>query len=501
MIQYSKLDSPMSPHSFLGVLSKRRKLILIMFAVIVVSIVGSTFLMPKIYRASTMVYVKYLPNIQDLYLNDNMSPTTVKVDYELLETEVKYVQNRNILNSVANHFGLLDPQDETLDEDGLRTFKDRAVYEFGQGLKVEREKDTNILSINYEHENPAFAANVVDRIAEEYIKQRPNLERDETAYKFFDDELKEIETQIDKLERKQLSIKGKSNVLIPEEQTEILFSKMAHFDEELTKVRAERISKEARLNSILRAFEKDAKLFVPITETSESLAKQDYVNHLRKSLSEKTVYKQGLVTKYTDNHPEVVQLTEEISEIEMRIKMEIEDVVRGEQLLIESLKAQEGALAHSMEKVVVNIASLAKSEYELKKSSMSLEDLRHVNSMLVRQREQARITANRNEYSAQVRLLEAAMVPFDPIKPNKPLYAALAILLGVVVSIGLAFFLEYFDHSVNTAEDAQNCLGLPILAQIKDFQMNTSNRPGHGSNGDGPPSEMFNREFANHNQN
>lgn len=501
MIQYSKLDSPMSPHSFLGVLFKRRKLVVIMFAVIVFSIVGSTFLMPKIYRASTMVYVKYLPNIQDMYLNENMSPTTVKVDYELLETEVKYVQNRNILKTVANHFGLLDPQDDTLDEDGVRTFKDRSIFEFGQGLKVEREKDTNILTISFEHKNPAFAANVVDQIAAEYIKQRPDLDRDETAYKFFDDELKQIEVQIDILEKKQLSIKGKSTILIPEEQTEILFSKMAHFDEELTKVRTERISKEARLKSILRAFEKDPRLFVPVTETSESLAKEDYMNHLRKSLSEKRVYKQGLITKYTDSHPEVVQLTEEIAEIEMRLKTEIEDIVRGEQLLIETLKAQEEALAHSMEQVVVEIASLAKSEYDLKKSSLSLEDMRHVHSMLTRQREQARITANRNEYSAQVRLLEAAMVPFSPIKPNKPLFAALALLLGTVVSIGLAFFLEYFDHSVNTAEDAQNCLGLPILAQIQDFQMNSSNGNKHKSHGTGKPSEMFKSVYADHIQN
>lgn len=490
MIQYSKLDSPMSPHSFLGVLYKRRKLVSIMFVVIVAAIIGSTFLMPKIYRASTMVYVKYLPNPANLYVSENMNATPLKPDYQLIDTEVKYVKNRNILTAVANHFGLLTPKEENLTEEQIRSFQDRTVVEFGERLIVEREKDTNILSISYEHENPAFAANVVDQIAAEYIKQRPDLDRDETAFKFFDDELKQIEARIDDLEKKALGIKGRRTVLIPEKQTEILFTKLSHFDEELTKVRAERISKEASLRSIKSALEKESANFIPITETSESLAKEDYVNHLRKSLAEKKVYRQGLVTRYTENHPEVIKVTTEIKEIEEGLKSEVEDIIRGEMLLIETLKAQEEALAHSMEQVVTSITALAKSEYELEKYSMGIDDLQHVQSTLIRQREEARITANRNEYNAQVKLIERAMIPYKPVKPNKPLFAALALLLGSIVSVGFAFFLEYFDHSVNTAEDAQNCLGLPILAQIKEF---------HAGNGNGSSKRgaaLFNDVYA-----
>ena len=46
---------------------------------------------------------------------------------------------------------------------------------------------------------------------------------------------------------------------------------------------------------------------------------------------------------------------------------------------------------------------------------------------------------------------------------------ALGFLMAIVVSFGTALFAEYFDHSVNTAEDAQHCLGLPILAVIPEF--------------------------------
>jgi hypothetical protein len=42
-------------------------------------------------------------------------------------------------------------------------------------------------------------------------------------------------------------------------------------------------------------------------------------------------------------------------------------------------------------------------------------------------------------------------------------------LLGFIISFGSAFFLEYFDHSINTVDDARNALGVPIIAAIPNL--------------------------------
>ena len=51
-------------------------------------------------------------------------------------------------------------------------------------------------------------------------------------------------------------------------------------------------------------------------------------------------------------------------------------------------------------------------------------------------------------------------------RPRVGLNLALGALVGLVVGLGLAFFIEYLDTSVKTMEDVESLLGVPVLAII-----------------------------------
>lgn len=53
-----------------------------------------------------------------------------------------------------------------------------------------------------------------------------------------------------------------------------------------------------------------------------------------------------------------------------------------------------------------------------------------------------------------------------PVSPNPPLNIAIAIVLGMMIGIGLAFLLEYLDNTITTEEDVEKHLGLPVLGSI-----------------------------------
>ncbi|WP_066070653.1 YveK family protein [Neobacillus soli] len=64
-----------------------------------------------------------------------------------------------------------------------------------------------------------------------------------------------------------------------------------------------------------------------------------------------------------------------------------------------------------------------------------------------------------------------------PIKPRPALNVAIAIVVGLMAGVGLAFLLEYFNNTIKNEQDVEKILGLPILgviATIDDQKMEES---------------------------
>ncbi|ESU34273.1 capsular polysaccharide biosynthesis protein [Bacillus sp. 17376] len=62
----------------------------------------------------------------------------------------------------------------------------------------------------------------------------------------------------------------------------------------------------------------------------------------------------------------------------------------------------------------------------------------------------------------------------SPIKPQPLLNIAIAMVVGLMAAVGLAFLLEYLDNTIKNEQDIEKTLGLPLLgviAQIDDSHL------------------------------
>lgn len=96
-----------------------------------------------------------------------------------------------------------------------------------------------------------------------------------------------------------------------------------------------------------------------------------------------------------------------------------------------------------------------------------LEDLlagyRSTYATLLQNYEQMRLTT---VWSTQtVAIAEAARPPENPVQ-NRPLYVAVAGLVGAIVGLGAAFLLEGMDDTIKTPNDVRRTLGLKVLGII-----------------------------------
>lgn len=68
-----------------------------------------------------------------------------------------------------------------------------------------------------------------------------------------------------------------------------------------------------------------------------------------------------------------------------------------------------------------------------------------------------------------VSTIDVAKVPGSPVSPNKLMNIAIATVLGMMVSVGLVFVIEFLDHTYKTPNDIERHLGLPLIGAIPDM--------------------------------
>lgn len=72
--------------------------------------------------------------------------------------------------------------------------------------------------------------------------------------------------------------------------------------------------------------------------------------------------------------------------------------------------------------------------------------------------------------NGNVQILDKAKTPENPIKPNKKLNLAIAFFLGLMISVGLSFVLEYMDNTIKSQEDIEKYLEIPVLGIIPEHE-------------------------------
>ncbi len=451
-----------SMRTLINVVFKRKHIIISVFLSVVVTVTVGTLMMKPVYQASSKILVeRELDSEKSLLFRMNLNLTYEKHDW--IKSELEILQSTPVALKIIK--GMKLEQTEFKGIDPANT--NQILAAFKSRLKVENAKDSNVLDVSFESGDPELAAAVLNNLVKAYIDYRAKLYSESDEYKFFENQIQFAEQKISELENQQTQFKKSREIISPEQQGEILLSKIADYEKALTGVRTRRIGKEAMLKVIKDQVTLGGKSNIPVTESSDSPSRVEYIARLRTDLLDLEFKRDQLLQKYTPEYEEVKNLKDAIASTRIRIETEIDEIVELEETAIRALKAEEELLEDTISDLNNQIKDFAQKEYELTRLSRGIDDNLEVYSMLLKQREESRISQAKLERGVKIKVISPALAPSVPVKPQKKLNVLLAMILGLVSAFGLAFFVEYFDHTLNSPEEVESQLDLPVWGSIK----------------------------------
>lgn len=437
------------------VLHKRRWLALGTFSAVVVGTVIWTFTQTPIYEGAVKILIDREPprvvNIQEVQPNDSSS-----LDY--YQTQYEIIKSRPVIARAIESQGL------TRRMSRLATAND-PVASLLRVVKVEPKRNTRLVDIKVQDPDPQLAADVANGIAKAYA--RYNLESKllstREALVWLSENMNELKAKVQDSEVALQKYREKAGIVGMEQQRNITGQKMMDLNRAFLEAQAQRLAVESRLKELVPLVKGNVQSGLLLTSRDSPLLQKliaDYSN-LEVDLSK-------ALRTYKDKHPEVLKIQSQMSQVQERMQAEIQAALKSVEAEYRVAKGREDSLAGRIEQVKREALDLNDKEIQYSALSRETSSNQQLYDVVLKRVKETGLSGGLE--TNNIRIVEDALVPNVPVRPRPLLNIALALVVGVMLGAGLAFFLEYFDNTIKTPEEVERYLGLTTLGVVPLFE-------------------------------
>ncbi len=416
-----------------------------------------------VYQARTSIEIQGVN--QDFLNLRSVNPNTDAgapdyPEYEL-QSQVRVLKSRTLLDRVVKKLDLESrqlavPPDRISAWRRALGLRARSAASPTNNLTIRPQPNTRFIDISYDSADPRLAADFVNTLARELIEQ--NLEsRSKTTQdtgEWLSRQMEDVKIKLEHSEERLQEYARLSGLLFTSEQNNVAEQTLRQMEEELSKARADRVAKQSKYETASSA----APESLPDVLDDDPLRQsQAELIDLRRQLA-------GLSSSLTAEHPKVKRVEAQIAALESslgekrgnivrRIRNDYEAACRRESLLAKDYAAQTRLVTDQADQV---------AHYGILKHEVDTN--RQVyDSMLQRVKEAGIAAALR---ASNIRILDPALPPSAPYKPNLFHNTAMGLLGGAISGLVLIALRERADRTLQDPGDAASYLGLPELGLI-----------------------------------
>ena len=462
------------------VLRVRWGLILLAFLLVVITAALVTFFQPREYQSSVFIEVKSTAETPRIFGTDGTLPFH---DPQLAPTVYQIIQRTGILYPVIEDLKLQDKWTRN----GVRPTLQQAYQILRGQLDLDEVRNTDLLQISVFDSDPQEAADIANKIVAVYQEKRVQEEKEilNRAVETMNEEVAKEDRKVELAEKEVARIRDEEHIvdLNPEGTEDSLTAANQNVVKQEGEVN-EAETKVATLSSALQQIESlkgdDLMRMMPTLNITDPTIQKILPSYQEAVANEAQLLNSGL----GENHPKVKALRATKAVYVRQLEQQVSSVrdalqrnLNSAQNTRDELKKQ---LADINEKQVTS--KNLSSNYTRAKNAYIKEKTLRDNVRLRAQTQTMEMAMPRQAVSVK----QVAEPSAAPARPRVALNMALGALVGLVVGVGLAFFIEYLDTSVKTMDDVEALLGVPVLAIIpQNIQIL------HRETGDTPDAEAY----------
>jgi len=430
---------------------------------------------PPVYETSTTMLIRQKPVGIFGTTNYQVVSGNEMVNHTLL------LKSQSLMKMVAENF-----PDSALALSGLSSREEafrRILSDIYSGrIQIEPLRNSNIIKITVQESNPFMAYYFANGIAQNYQKfDIQNKKLQVSALKeFVEAQLKKMEKVLKESEEKLKEYKKKHLTLEISSETSALVEKLTDFEAEYQRLFVEKEALKKRLNLIQSRMDNQQKKL--LETTWESIL--PLIEDLRSSLAElENERSRLLIQGFSKDDPKVLSIQKRIDNTRKALKDKVSELFSSDEtpdpvgniqellkqsillkIDLASLEAKEGAYRKILKKYRAKLESIPDREIELARLERERKANEKIYMMLLEKSEEARITEASE--IGDVILLDQAPLVKTPLKLPKTKKTIFFIFLGLIISLGLAFIVDYFDPSIKSDEEVSAILKVPALGLI-----------------------------------
>lgn len=472
----------------LHVLFKRKRLILLVFLSVALPGLIVTSLQKPMYIASAKVMITTQRSDPTVQPTEQTRLEDIRLNESLVNSEVHVVSSRELLEQVILNLARAD--DGTIlaradDKKKTKTFGDQ-VLNLGKKLAVTPIKSSNVIRIDYKHSDEGAAAQIVNRVVDEYLHYHAEVHGAKGLPRFYDEQRRKLARELRDAEDTMLRYTADTGMVAPEAEILAVVRQTSELSSLLREVTMSIAGVEEKVRTVRDQISQQPEL----VKQSQSLQVNPVITQLSAHVLDREVDRVSLLRRYTEEDRLVRDNAAEIAQLESKLddeKRERPTVVANEliranpiredllrELLdresrLRELRARQVTLEDERDHVSRRLVSLRQSSVDFQRLEADVKQRREMYDLYVKREQEARISQAMDERAlVNVDVIQRPALPLPPADA-RGVTRWLSVIAGALVGIAAAFGREYITRSLRSEYDVTRHLGLPLLASIGEI--------------------------------